>query len=79
MAKEQWVNVNQAAKIMSKALGRPVHPDYVRNLYHKGRIRARALDGRTNEYLASDAQEYGERHKGKNQGRKPEAAATAVK
>ncbi len=76
MAKQEWVNVNQAAKIMAKALGRPVHPDYVRRIYHRGLLRGRPVDGRTNEYFVADVQQYGEEHKGETRGRKPAAAAS---
>lgn len=64
--KEQWILATEAAAIMSENSGHPVSPDYVRLLSNQGKIRARARDGRTKEYLKSDVQEYQVRGKGIN-------------
>ena len=55
---ELWISANEAAKIISKNSGRPIHPDYVRLLARQNpkKLASKPLDGRTNVYLRSDAE-----------------------
>jgi len=58
---EEWIEVQEAARIISANSGRvsqPVSPDYVRLLAHQGKIRMKPKDGRTNLYLKSDVEAY---------------------
>ena len=54
--KEEWIEVREAAAIISQNSGRPVSPDYVRLIAHQGRITWKAKDERQNYYLKSDAE-----------------------
>jgi hypothetical protein len=56
MGKSEWVSANEAAEIASAKNGRTVIPQYIRDLAQKHKIKYRALDGRTNEYLRSDVE-----------------------
>ena len=57
-AKEEWIEVQEAAAILSEKSGRPIAADYVRLLSHHGKITRQAKDGRTNLYLKSDVESY---------------------
>ncbi len=63
---EQWVEVQEAARVMSENNGRTVSADYIRLLGHNGKIAMQKKDGRTNLYLLSDVEAYRVRanHKG---------------
>lgn len=52
-----WITAQEAAEIISKNNNRPVTDQHVRDYARKGRIKYRARDGRTNEYLKSDVDE----------------------
>lgn len=54
--KEEWIEVQEAAAIISKNSGRPISPDYVRLIAHKGRIQMKPKDERQNYYLKSDVE-----------------------
>ena len=56
--KEEWIEVNEAAAILSAKSGRDISPDYVRVLAHNNHIQWRKKDGRTNVYLKSDVEAY---------------------
>jgi HD-GYP domain-containing protein (c-di-GMP phosphodiesterase class II) len=64
--KDAWISVKEAAEIMTQNSGHTVNPDYVRLLSNQSKIRARAKDGRTKEYLKSDVENYKVTGKGKN-------------
>jgi hypothetical protein len=49
-----WITAQEAAAIISKNNNRTVTDQHVRDYAKKGRIKYRARDGRTNEYLKSD-------------------------
>ncbi len=55
---EEWIEVQDAAKLLSHRSGHTVSADYVRLLAHKGKIRWKPKDGRQNYYLRSDVEEY---------------------
>lgn len=65
---DEWINAHDAAAIMSKKSGHPISPDYVRLLSHAGKIRARAIDGRTKLYCKVDAETYLVRRKSRGEG-----------
>lgn len=54
--KEEWIEVKEAAAIISQNSGRTIHPDYVRLIAHQGRITWKAKDERQNYYLKSDVE-----------------------
>lgn len=55
---EPWISANEAADIISKNSGRPVHSDYVRLLARQNpkKLASKPLDGRTNVYLRTDVE-----------------------
>jgi hypothetical protein len=55
---EPWISANEAAEIISKNSGRPVHPDYIRLVARQKpqTLASKPLDGRTNVYLRSDVE-----------------------
>jgi hypothetical protein len=55
---ERWVSVQEATRILSEKAGRPISQSYVRSLVRIGKIESRPFDGRTNEYRASDLENY---------------------
>ncbi len=55
---ERWITVQEATQILSEKAGRPISPSYVRSLVRLGKVEARERDGRTNEYKASDVENY---------------------
>ena len=56
---EEWVEVQEAARIMAANNNREViSPDYVRLLAHNGRIQFKPKDRRQNLYLKSDIEAY---------------------
>lgn len=55
---EEWIEVRQAAAIMSANNNRTVSPDYVRLLAHKNKIAMKPKDERQNLYLKSDVEAY---------------------
>jgi hypothetical protein len=54
----EWINAHDAASIISKNSGHDISPDYVRLLSNTGKIRSRAIDGRTKLYSKADAENY---------------------
>lgn len=56
--KDIWISANEAAEIMTKNSGHPIHPDYVRLISRQGKIRSRVKDGRTKEYHKGDSEGY---------------------
>ncbi len=56
--KEEWLEVNEAAAVLSAHSNGPVSPDYVRLLAYKGKIRRKQKDRRTNLYLKHDLENY---------------------
>lgn len=54
--KEEWIEVKEAAAIISQNSGREISPDYVRVIAHQGRIKWKPKDGRQNYYLKSDVE-----------------------
>lgn len=65
-----WITAQEAAEIISKNNNRPVTDQHVRDYARKGRIKYKARDGRTNEYLKSDVDKLKIRkykHKASNQ------------
>lgn len=54
--KEEWIEVQEAAAIVSQNSGRQISPDYVRLAAHKGRIQMKPKDARQNYYLKSDVE-----------------------
>lgn len=64
--KELWVSANEAAAIMTENSGHPVSSDYVRLLSNQGKIRSKALDGRTKAYHKGDVENYMVRGKRKS-------------
>ena len=55
---EEWLEVQDAAALMGERNHRTVSPDYVRLLAHKGHIRMKPKDKRTNLYLKADVEAY---------------------
>lgn len=55
---ERWVSVQEATRILSEKAGRPIPQSYVRSLVRIGKVESRPFDGRTNEYRASDLEDY---------------------
>lgn len=55
---ERWVSVQEATRILSEKAGRPISQSYVRSLVRIGKVECRPFDGRTNEYRASDLENY---------------------
>lgn len=56
--REQWIDANEAARILSEKSNHLVSSDYVRVLAKKELIRSRAKDGRTKEYHKGDVESY---------------------
>ncbi len=56
--KEEWIEIGEATSILSRTSGRPVRRDYVRQLAHKGLLRFKPKDGRTNLYYRPDVEAY---------------------
>lgn len=54
--KEEWIEVREAAALISANSGREISPDYVRLIAHKGRIQWKPKDERQNYYLKSDVE-----------------------
>lgn len=52
--KDQWISGREAAELLTELSGHKVDPSYVRMLAREGKIRTRAVDKRTNEYLKED-------------------------
>ncbi len=69
---EEWIEVKEAAAILSENSGREISPDYVRLLAHKGHIQMKPKDERQNLYLKSDVEVYKVKRRVKKQ--TPEAA-----
>jgi hypothetical protein len=70
--KGEWVEVREAAAIMGHNNGRTVNPDYVRILAHKGKLRYKQKDKRTNLYSREDVEGY------RMRARRTQNAGTAV-
>lgn len=68
---EEWIEVQDAAKIMTRRSGHDISPDYVRYLAHRSKIRMKPKDRRTYLYLKQDVLEYRVKQ------RKPQQPATA--
>jgi len=62
--KEEWIEVQEATRIISKNSGRPISDAYVRLLGKQGKIGMKPKDGRTNLYLKSSVQDYKVRQRG---------------
>jgi hypothetical protein len=56
--KEEWILGSEAAALLTEKSGHEVRQNYVRLLAIQGKIQYRARDGRTNEYLKSDVEDY---------------------
>ncbi len=56
--KDEWIEVGEAASILSRKSGRPIKSNYVRQLAHKGHFRFKPKDGRTNLYYRADIEAY---------------------
>jgi hypothetical protein len=52
--KDQWISGREAAELLTEQSGHKVDPSYVRMLAREGKIKTRAVDKRTNEYLKED-------------------------
>ena len=63
MSKADWVEVQEAARILSRKAGRPISADYVRLLAHDGRIKYKKKDRRQNLYFRADVESYPIRRK----------------
>lgn len=55
---ERWVSAREATKILEEKAGRPIARNYIGILVKLGKVEARHVDGRTNEYRASDLENY---------------------
>ena len=62
---ERWVSIQEATRILSEKAGRPISQSYVRSLVRINKIESRPFDGRTNEYKASDLENYVVKQRGK--------------
>ena len=58
LQEERWVDVREATEILSQKAGRIIPQSYVRSLVRLGKVEAKQRDGRTNEYRASDLENY---------------------
>lgn len=56
--KEEWIGIQEARRILSENSGHDIAEAYVRILAKNGKIRTRAIDGRTNEYHLEDVKNY---------------------
>ena len=65
---ERWVSVQEATRILSEKAGRPISQSYVRSLVRIGKVTSRPFDRRTNEYKASDLENYVVKQRGKPTG-----------
>lgn len=54
----EWISGNEATAILSKNSGRDITSAYLRLIARQGKIRMRAVDGRTNEYYRTDVEGY---------------------
>ena len=73
---DRWVSAREATAILRKNSGRDDIPDtYIRTLVREGKVEARKVDGRTNEYRLSDVEGYvvQRRDRGKGTDNKEEA------
>jgi len=55
---ERWVSAREATKILEEKAGRPIARNYIGILVKLGKVEARPIDGRTNEYKANDVENY---------------------
>ena len=51
-----WISGKEATAIISKNSGREIKSEYLRLIARQGKIRMRAVDGRTNEYYLPDVE-----------------------
>lgn len=58
MATKAWGTEGEATAILSENAGRAISRAYVRQLVRLGHVRARKLDGRTNQYHLGDCRGY---------------------
>jgi hypothetical protein len=56
--KTEWVGAQEATRILSAKAGRPIVRNYISNLARGGKVRFREVDGRTQEYLRADVEDY---------------------
>ena len=63
MSKADWVEVQEAARILSRHAGRAISADYVRLLAHKGKLKYKPKDRRQNLYYRADVESYPIRRK----------------
>jgi hypothetical protein len=64
---DEWISGNEATDILSKNSGRPITSAYLRLIARQGKIRWRAMDGRTNEYYRPDVEKYKVKARSKEQ------------
>jgi hypothetical protein len=63
---EVWIEAAEAAEIMTKNSGHTITTDYVRLLSNQKKIKSRAKNRRSKEYLKSDVEAYRVKGKGAN-------------
>jgi len=54
--KKEWISGREAADLLTELSGHKIDASYVRMLAREGKIKTRAVDGRTNEYLKEDVE-----------------------
>ena len=55
---ERWISAQEATQILSGKAGRTIDRTYIGSLVRAGKVEVRRVDGRTNEYKASDVENY---------------------
>ena len=55
---ERWIGAQEATRILSEKAGRSIDRSYIGSLVRAGKVEVRSVDGRTNEYKASDVENY---------------------
>lgn len=68
---DEWVELKEAAIIVSQNSGREISPDYVKLMARKGRIQLKAKDGRQNYYLKRDVEQIVVKQRKKQNGAVP--------
>lgn len=76
-SQEEWIEVREAARILTRRSGHEISPDYVRLLAHKHKIRYKPKDHRQNYYLKADIEAYTV-HKRVKKGDNSHVTTTAV-
>lgn len=62
---ERWITAQEATRILSQKAGRAIDRTYIGSLVRAGKVEVRHIDGRTNEYKASDVENYVVKPRGK--------------